>query len=690
VSQSLMVCRELFDAGNPLINPPSMPYGVPALDRLKTEHFLPAIRYGIALGKARIAEIRDNAAVATFANTIEALEQADEVLARSNAVFGCLCSSASSDELREVEESVDVEMAHYHSDIMLDEALFARIRAVYEQRQSLGLRPDQAELLDDTYKSFVRSGALLEAQGKARMREISEALATRCTLFGNNETKATEAYKKFVEDERQLAGVPERAKKLFQRMAREEGHESGWLIKLEPYPMEIMTHADHRGLREEIYRAYAARCYKDGFDNATLLIEIVRLRDERAKLLGFATHADFVLAERMAGDVKTVQAFLEENLAAYKPAAEIELSKLRAFAKERDGLDEIKAWDVAYYARALKEKTFNFELESLRPYFKLESVLDGLFHHTERLFGVTIKQEVSGKYPVYHADVWVYEVFDAKTGAIIGVFYADYFARPGSKRGGAWMSEFRCRSERDGAVQLPLIINNCNFAKPTPEEPTFLSLLDVETIFHEFGHALHALLTQVVYESQSGPNVKWDFVELPSQIQENWVVEKETLDTFARHYETGATIPAQSVKTIQDMRNFDVGWRGVRQTFLGLLDMAYYAQPLDKIESADAVEGAVAARAVLIPREGLMSTTFSHIFSGGYGAGYYSYKWAEALEADVFSVFKAKGLYDPQTAAKLRTLYAKGGAADPMDLFVEMMGRKPDPSALFRREGLIE
>ena len=682
--------KDLFDTQNPLINPPALPFGVPALDRIKNEHFLPAIRYGIALGKERTEQVRDNPAPATFENTIEALEYADEDLTRIGAVFSALCSSCSSDELREIEEIADVEMSHYHSDIMLDEKLFARVKSVHDQKDKLGLRADQKKLLEDSYKGFVRSGALLDEVQKKRKRELSEALAVSCTKFGNNETKATEAYKKLVEDETQLVGVPERAKKLFQRFAKEEGYENGWLIKLEPYPMEVMTHADNRTLREEIYRAYAGQCYKGEFDNCGLVVDIVRLRDESARQLGFATYADFVLAERMAGDVKTVQDFLEKNLAMYKPAAEKELAALRTFAKERDGIDVLKAWDIAYYTRTLKEKTFNFEVESLRPYFRLEPVIDGLFHHAERLFAIEIREENTGKYPVYHEDVKVFEVFDKGSSDVIGLLYADYYARAGAKRGGAWMSEFRSRSLRDGKLQIPLIINNCNFAKPTPQEPTFLSLLEVETMFHEFGHALHGLLSQTRYVSQAGPNVKWDFVELPSQVQENWVSEKETLDTFARHHETGEPISAEIVKTIQDMRNFDVGWSGLRQTFFGLLDMAYYAQSIDKIQGAEQVEGAVAARATLIPREaGLMSVQFAHIFAGGYGAGYYSYKWAEVLDADVFSVFKARGLYDPETARKLRTLYAKGGSEEPMDLFVEMMGRKPDPSALFRREGLL-
>jgi len=691
VNEKIEDPKDLFDEANPLINPPCLPYKAPPLDQVVNAHFLPAIRYGIACGKAQIAAIRDNPAPATFDNTIVALEAADEDLARISSVFHTFCSSCSSDELREVEEIVDVEMSRYHTDIALNEALFARIRTVFEQKTTLNLTGEQAMLLDDTYKGFVRGGALLEGEAKVRLRVINEELAVRTTQFANNETKATEAYTKTITDEAELDGVPVRAKKLFQRFAREEGlAEGSFLIKLEPFPSEIFSHCTNRALREALYCVNAALCYHDAFDNTGLVMDIVRLRHERAKLLGFATHAAFVLDERMAGDVPTVQTFLEKNLAVYKPAAEKELAALRAYAQECDGLDEIKPWDVAYYARKLKEKTFNFEVETLRPYFNLEKVLCGLFEHTERLFGITITPETTGKYPVYHPDVKTYQVFDKKTGDILGLFYGDYYARAGAKRGGAWMNELRSHAVRDGKIEIPIVFNNCNFAKPTPEEPTFLSLADVETLFHEFGHGLHALLSIATYASLAGPNVKWDFVELPSQVQENWVSEKEVLDTFARHHETGEPISASIVQTIQDMRNFDVGWAGLRQTFFGLLDMAYYAQDSAQIESPEQVEQAVAMRAVLVKREaGLMSTVFSHIFAGGYGAGYYSYKWAEVLDADVFSVFKSKGLYDPETASRLRTLYAKGGMAEPMDLFVEMMGRKPDPSALFRREGLL-
>lgn len=679
-----------FDPQNPLMNPPALPEGAPPLDLVRNEHFLPAIRWGIVRAKESIKAIKANTAPANFKNSIEALEEAGEDLTRISSIFSNLCSSNNSDELRAIEEVADVELANYHSDISLDEALFARVKTAYDTCDKAKLSQEQLMLLEESYKGFVRSGALLDTSAKAEMRTLNEKLSQAATQFANNTVKATEAYKKLITDEQELDGVPERAKKLYKHLAEEAGYTQGFLITLEPYPIDIVTHGRNRALREELYRAQATRCFKDSYDNLGLIMDLVTLKNKRARLLGYETYAAFVLADRMAGDVKTVSAFLETNLATYKPAAEKELEKIRALAQEMDKIDALKPWDMAYYARILKEKTFGLELETLRPYFDLEKVLEGVKHHAERLFGIEMREETSGRYPVYHPDVKTYEIYDKQSGELTGLFYADYYARPGAKRSGAWMNSFRDRSMTNSKVNIPIVINNCNFPKPTKDHPTFLSLGDVETVFHEFGHALHALLATATYASLAGTNVKWDFVELPSQVQERWITEKEVLDTFARHHETGELMPAELVKTIQAMHNFDAGLFGLTQTFYGLLDMAYYSCDPATIVDPVTLETHIADRATLIKREaGLMSTTFNHIFGGGYAAGYYSYKWAEVLDADVFSAFKAKGLYDPELSRRLRTLYAKGGTEPPMDIFIEMMGRKPDPRALFRLSGLL-
>ena len=679
----------MFDSENPLMNPKALPFGAPCLDQVRNEHFLPAIRWAVAKARADIEEIKKNPASPTFANTIEALEDAGEDLSRITPVFSCFCSSKSDDELREIEQVAETELSNYHSDIALDEVLFKRIQAAYESCDRHSLSPEQKMLFDETYKGFVRSGALLEGTAKTRMKEINEQLAALTTKYSVNVLKATESYKKLIADEAELDGVPPRAKALYKRLAEDAGHKNQFLVTLEPYPADIFTHASNRKLREEIYRASATRCYRDEYDNLGLVVDLVRLRGEKASLLGYRTYADFVLDDRMAKNVRTVSDMLETNLSTYKPAAEKELKKIQELASEMDQIDEIKPWDLAYYARILKEKMFNLELETLRPYFNLENVLFGVQKHIEKLFNIEMKPETTGKYPVYHEDVKVYEIVDQQSRQIVGIFYADYYARPGEKRGGAWMSTFRDRSKHGTNISIPLVINNCNFPKPTPEQPTFLSIGDVETVFHEFGHALHALLAQGTYASLSGPNVKWDFVELPSQVQERWVSEKEVLDTFAHHHKTGQPLPEQIIRTIQSMQNFDAGMLGLGQTFYGLLDMAYYSIDPNKIQDPETLEKSIAARATLIKREaGLMSTTFQHIFAGGYSAGYYSYKWAEVLDADVFSAFKSKGLYDPDLSSKLRSLYAKGGTEPPMDIFIGMMGRKPDPSALFKLSGL--
>ncbi len=679
----------VFDPQNPLINPPALDHGAPAFNLIRNEHLLPAIRWGITKAKETIEAIKNNPAQATFENTIEAMEFCGEDLSRASAALSCLCGSNTNDDLRAIEEISAVELARYHSDVSLDEDLFARVKQAYDScpKESLSVEPRM--LLEECYKGFVRSGALLNDKDKIAMRAINERLSQVATQFTNNTVKATEAYKKIIHNESDLSGVPERAKNLYKRLAEEAGHPDAFLITLEPYPIDIMTHCANRSLRQEVYKAQATRCFKDDFDNLELIVEMVSLKHQRARLLGFSTFADFVLENRMAGDVATVSNFLETNLSVYKPAAEKELARIRALAKDMDGIEELKIWDMAYYARILKEKTFNLQLETLRPYFDLERVLDGVRHHAERLFGIEMREETTGRYPTYHPDVKTYEIFDTESGDIIGLFYADYYARPGAKRGGAWMNTLRDRMVKNGTVYIPLVINNCNFPKPSATQPTLLSLGDVETVFHEFGHALHALLASGTYPSLAGPNVKWDFVELPSQVQERWIIEKEVLDTFARHHETGELLPAQLVATIQAMQNFDAGLFGLTQTFYGLLDMAYYATALESLEDPITLERRIAERATLIKREdGLMSTTFHHIFGGGYAAGYYSYKWAEVLDADVFSAFKNKGLYDPELCKRLRTLYAKGGTQPPMDIFIEMMGRKPDPSALFRLSGL--
>ncbi|MEZ0262264.1 MAG: M3 family metallopeptidase [Alphaproteobacteria bacterium] len=678
---------------NPLVNPPKLPHGAPPLDALKVEHYLPAVHYGVETARNDVEIIKRNPAPADFANTIEALELAGALLSRVATVFGNIAGNNANDEIRAIEEEIDVAVVKYSNDVMMDSALFDRVKAVYIKRDALDLSLEETMLLDETYKRFARSGADLPEAAKDELRKINERLAALATTFKNNVVKATDAYGRVVKDEAELKGLPERTKALYRSYAEEKGNKGEWLIKLSPPPIDILEYCENRGLREEIQKARLETAYGGEFDNRPVILEMVGLKHRQAQLLGFKDYASFVLDDRMAKTSAAVLEFLDKNEAVYRPAAEKYLQKVKDYAQKLDKLPELKPWDFLYYSRLLKEETFTLNLEELRPYFDLEKVMDGILTHAKKLFGIDMVV-TKGKYPVYHEDVKVYEVKDTKSGEMIGLFYADFYARPGAKNNGAWMSTFRNRgiSGESGRNEFSIVTNTCNFAKPTAEHPTLLSIDEVRTVFHEFGHALHALLAKGDYSSITGTNVKWDFVELPSQLQENWAKEKEVLDTFARHNKTGEALPADVIQKINEMENFDAGYAGLRQTFFGRLDMVWHTTDPKDIRSVESLEDSVIATTWVFKREGgAQSTSFGHLFGGGYAAGYYSYKWAEALEADVFSEFTGKGLYHADAAQRLRdTIYAQGGTDDPMNIFVKMMGRKPDPSALFRREGLLE
>ncbi|MDD3371078.1 MAG: M3 family metallopeptidase [Alphaproteobacteria bacterium] len=681
----------LYRADNPLMNPPALPFGAPPLDLIKNEHFLPACRWAMAKEKEEFAAVRDNPEAPTFFNSVEALSFVGRDLDRIGTVLEVFCLANNNDALRDIEEIVAQENSRHSSELSLDRKMFDRVNAVFARKDELGLTVEQAVLLDVMHKKYIRAGVHLEGERKERLKAINEQLALSTKKFMSNTVKSVAAFRRVVDDEAELEGLPERAMNLYRQQARDAGMDGGFLLLLEPYPRDIMVYAKNRALREEIYTASRLTSCGGEFDNKGLIKDILGLRHEKAQLLGFDTYASFVLSDRMARDIPTVSAFLEQNLAVYKPAAEKDYKALAAFAAKRDGLDDLKSWDVSYYNNLMKEELFDFKAETLRPYFDLEKVLGGLCLHAEKLFGLKFRPAAQGAYPVYHPDVKTFDVVDKKTGTQIGVFYGDYYARPGSKKGGAWMIPFRSRGVIRGKDELPLVTNNSNFPKPMPGQPTLLSFSDVQEVFHEFGHALHELLGEGRYPELTGSNVKWDFVELPSQLMENWVAEPEVLETFARHYETGEVIPSALVDKIKETNNFNISITALDQTFLGMLDLAYYSTDPAKIESVDAFETNLASRTqILKPERGLMSTRFMHIFSGGYAAGYYGYKWTEVLDADVFEAFKTKGLYDPDLSGRLRrTIFAKGGTVEPDALYVQMMGRDPDPNALYRREGVF-
>lgn len=678
--------------GNPLLRPSTLPHAAPQLDAIKPGHFLPAIKAAIAGVKTDIAAIRDNPSPPTFQNTVEALEFAKYPLTRVANVYNNFSLARNSDELMEAGGEIKGELARFSSDIMTDAKLFARVKTVHENRDTLKLDAEQKMLLERTWNAFVRNGALLGDNEKAVLRELDADIASRTTDFQNNLLKATAAYQKIITDEADLAGVPERVKSQYKEAAEEAGMQGKWLIQLLPPPYDLLEHATHRGLRREIYLAMGNIANGGANDNNGVIVDIARLRHDKAQLLGYETYAHFMLEDRMAKTPEAVLQFLEKTEKTYRPAAEAQLQQIKELALKTDGIADFQPWDFGYYNRKLQEQTFQLNVEDLRSYFSLETVLKGLHEHVEKLFNVTVTEEKTGKYPVYHPDVRVYEIADKETGEKIGVMYGDFYARPGEKNGGAWMEVFRDKG-LDSTNNLPIVINCLNLAKPTADTPSLLDLDEVRTIFHEFGHGLHGLLAQGKYASQNGTNVKWDFIELPSQLQENWVLQPEVMKTFAKHWQTGEVLPDDLMQKAIKLETFNAGYNGMRMNMLSQLDMAWYMTDPASIRSPADLEAKVFEKHGLFSNTGtLKSTSFDHIFAGGadYAAGYYSYKWAEVLEADIFETFREGGLYDKAASTRLRnTIYSKGATVEPDQLFRDMKGHDPDPDALFRREGLL-
>ncbi len=673
---------------NPLLEKFTAPHDAPPFDVIKEEHYLPAVRVAIDEAKANIEKIKSNSENPTFDNTIGALELASERLGTVSGIFYNQLSAAGTDALEALAQDIGPISSNFGSDVIMDADLFKRVKTVYDQREKLNLTTEQATVLDDCYKGFVRGGALLPEEKKKRLREINEQLSVMGPEISKNIKKSSEAFTLVIEDEKDLAGLPQSAIDAAVMEAEERDLKGKWVFTLD-YPSygPFVTYADNRALREQMWRAFGSRAYKDEFDNCGNILKVVSLKDERAKLLGYKHHADFVLEQRMAKTPDAVMGFLKKLLATYKPSAEKDLKNLEAFAKESGFNDKIQPWDVSYYSEKLKEKLFAFSSEDLRPYFPLEPVLKGTFEHFSKLFGITFKP---AKYPVWHEDVMTYDVVDTKTGDFMGLFYADFYPRKG-KKPGAWMTNYREQGEFTGGMKRPFVSIVCNFTKPTKDAPSLLTHDEVLTLFHEMGHAMHLMLSNVHYSSHSGTSVLWDFVELPSQVQENWAYTKETLDLFARHYKTGEAIPQDYLDKINDSKNFFVGWMGLRQSNLGLLDMAWHTADPSSIKDVAEFEDMVTKDSTLFPRlAGPTSTSFNHIFGGGYSAGYYSYKWAEVLDADTFELFQEKGLYDQETAAKYRNeILAKGGSEHPSILYRNFRGRDADPDALLRREGLL-
>lgn len=678
---------------NPLVNPPQSLHDALPLNKVKSAHFLPAIEYGIAKGREEIAAIKGNPAAPDFENTIEALEFAGQDLSRAAAVFGLFSASKSSGVIRKLEQKIGPKLSAFSNGIFQDAALFKRVEAVYNAPSSSSLDPEQKTLLENTYKAFTKSGVNLDPDKKKRFQDIQARLSVLSSRFSGNVMETKKAYKLFIADESRLDGLPERARKEYKENAVNAGKPDQWLVVLEPYPAEILSHGKDRALREEIYRADRDVAFADpAHDNRPVILEIVKLKHELAQIMGFATAADHILSDSMAGNARTVNEFLQRNLEVYKPAAEEYLQKVKDFARDQDGLTELHPWDIPYYGRMLKEKMFSVDMEAIRPYFELKATFNALCRHAEEAFDVELR-DTKKKYPVHHKDVRVYEIFNKASNSFVGLFYANYYARPGAKHGGAWMDEIQSRFVQNGKTHTPAVTNDCNYKKLGNGEPTLLTIGEAETISHEFGHGVHGFLTKARYPGLAGTRVKRDWVELPSQLQEGWVMAnaRDPESDFGRHYQTGEKIPAALLDRIEAMQNFDAGMVGLRQTFFGMLDMKWHATDPATIASVETLEDGVCAVASLTPRVGGgMSTCFTHLFAGGYAAGYYGYKWADVMAADVFAKSQENGkIYDKPFLKRVQeSIYETGGTRDPAVLYRELMGRDPDPDALFRREGL--
>ena len=665
-------------------------YQTAPFSKIKNEDYLPAFLEAIKEAKAEIDAIATNPDAPTFENTIEALDFSGEQLDRISSIFFNLNSAETNDTIQKIAQEVSPLLSEFSNDITLNEGLFKRVKAVYENKDHLNLNTEQKTLLDKKYKGFSRNGANLPEDKKSRLREIDKKLSQLKLQFGENVLAETNAYELHITNEEDLSGLPEGAKEAAQQLA-ESKQKEGWLITLD-YPSYIpfMTYADNRKLRKQLAIASGAKAFKGNeFDNQEHVLQIAKLRHERANLLGYKTHAHFVLEERMAKTPENVEQFLNELLKKAKPAAEKEFENLTAFAKDIDGIETLQKWDGSYYAEKLKQKLFSLDDEQLKPYFKLEHVIDGAFTIAERLYD--LKFEEIDTIDKYHQDVLTYKVTDTK-GDLVSIFYADFFPRSG-KRNGAWMTVYKPQYIKNGENSRPHISIVCNFTKPTKSKPSLLTFNEVTTLFHEFGHALHGMLANTTYPSLSGTSVFWDFVELPSQVLENWCYEKEALELFATHYETGEVIPMELIEKIKASATFHEGMQTLRQISFGLLDMSWHGQDPDSISSVKQHENKAFENTKLYPdvAENCMSTSFSHIFQGGYSSGYYSYKWAEVLDADAFEYFLEQGVFNKDVAKKFKdNVLSQGGIEDPMTLYKRFRGKEPRPDALLKRAGLIE
>ncbi|WP_306565559.1 M3 family metallopeptidase [Flavobacterium lindanitolerans] len=674
---------------NPFFQPYSTPYEVPPFDKIKNEHFKPAILEGIKRHEAEINAIANNTAAPTFENTILAMENAGELLANVNIVFSNLNGANTNEEMQKIAKEVSPNLAAHSDNIYLNEKLFARVKAIWDKKESLGLNPEQAKILENLHKAFVRSGANLATADKEKLRKINAELSMTSLKYGQNILAETNKYELVITDKKDLAGLPQELINTAADDAKAKGKEGKWVFTLSNSSvMPFLQYSSNRKLREEIWNAYQTRGnHDDALDNKENAVKLANLRGEKARLLGYKSHAAYVLEESMAKNPENVAKLLNDL---WKPALAIAKTEASDIQKmmDKDGVkDKVKPYDWRYYTEKIRKQRFDLDEQELKPYFSLDNTRNGIFQVTEKLYGLKFKQ--LNDVPKYHDEVTVWEVTEAN-GTHVGILYMDFFPRA-SKRGGAWMTSYRSQKTVDGQRKAPVISIVCNFTKPTGDTPALLTFDEVTTFFHEFGHALHGLLSNVTYKSLAGTSVPRDFVELPSQIMENWAAEPEVLKMYAKHYKTGEVIPDALIQKLQKSGTFDQGFATVEYLAASFLDMDYHTQTAAIQLDANSFEKNSMKRIglidAIIPR--YRSTYFSHIFSGGYSSGYYSYIWSGVLDTDAFEAFKTTNLFNPEKAKLFRkNVLEKGGTEDPMVLYKRFRGAEPSVEPLLRKRGL--
>ncbi|KAB2809837.1 M3 family metallopeptidase [Phaeocystidibacter luteus] len=673
---------------NPLLPPYNTPDETVPFDKISNSDFIPAIEEGIEMARERVDAIAATEDP-TFESVIEALEFSSLELNRVAEVFFNLNSAETNDEIQSAAREISPKLTAFGNDVLLNAALFEKVDAVYRQKESLNLSGEQNRLLEKTWKSFTRNGASLSDEKKEELRKLDEQLSTLGLQFGENVLADTHDFTMHLTDKSDLSGLPDSVIDMAEEAAKQRELE-GWVFTLDyPSYMGFMTYADNRALRHKMWSAFSKRGYNENDNNNTQIVQkIADLRAKRAQLLGFKTHADFVLAERMAEKPSTVVSFLQNLKEKALPAAKSDVQEVADYAEKRDGISPLQRWDFGYYSEKLKKEKFDIDDEALKPYFPLPQVLDGAFIVAQKLYGITFEERHD--IPKYNEEVRTFEVKNSD-GSHLAMFYADFHPRKG-KRNGAWMTSYRSQYQLEGTEYRPHISIVCNFSRPTKSKPALLTFQEVTTLFHEFGHALHGMLAEGTYPGLTGTSVYWDFVELPSQIMENWCYEPEALALFAKHYETGEVIPQEMVDKLRRSATFLEGYATIRQLSFGFLDMAWHNSEGGFSSDVERFEKSVFREMEVFPETtgSAMSTAFSHIFQGGYSAGYYSYKWAEVLDADAFESFLEEGLFNPETAKRFRKLLSSGGTVHPMELFVEFKGKEPDPEALLRRAGLVK